>query len=569
MECKEEKKRGDQVLAGTVGAFLGSLVGVLCIVIMGRLGYMASLSGLVMAVCALKGYELLGGGLSKRGAVISSVLILVMTYFADRLDWAFIVADAYDIGITEAFRSIGYLLEAGAIESGSYWANLVMLYLFTLLGAVPTMIAGLRNIGGTPLPPPTVVTGEAVSQQDHPAAQFYPTAKGWMRPLRTSALVAMFLPLVLTLILLSLPAGDDTRMALVLGAMGSLAGMLIVLVWFFPHANLFQADNVLFVRTSDGLFWRVMLQQLNAMAPYRYTSSSQAAFAGVRWFRLRPEEQERAKDAILRAIDDLRSGRPTPKNLGRYVIPLTDLSLIKEDRWQWTVSYQRSNGSKKLSVPKSYPDLRLLPEVEVAQGPVPMRWGILVMSVLCTAALAAAGFFLGLSGSTPSGTSPDAPYTVASAPDSVTSHEINGVQYEVDAAYLDGGDHTYYDEEHLAFYMVSAYHGISEEEVLDTLLQPIGDSRTDDTFESFRLDRTDADLAPLTGRSGSACRYNILSLHYTDGTVYHTGVAYFDNGTLVVVQALQSGQENEGTVKSDILYILESLIPTEPGSDAV
>ena len=83
-----EQKKRENVPAGIVGAFLGSLIGVACAVLIGQLGYVASVSGLVMAVCALKGYELLGGSLTKKGALISSLLILVMTYLAHRLIWA-------------------------------------------------------------------------------------------------------------------------------------------------------------------------------------------------------------------------------------------------------------------------------------------------------------------------------------------------------------------------------------------------------------------------------------------------------------------------------------------------
>ncbi len=53
-------ERKENVLAGLVGAFLGSLIGVACIVGIGQMGYVASISGLVMAVCAIKGYSLLG-----------------------------------------------------------------------------------------------------------------------------------------------------------------------------------------------------------------------------------------------------------------------------------------------------------------------------------------------------------------------------------------------------------------------------------------------------------------------------------------------------------------------------
>ncbi len=78
METKQ-KARPENVVAGVVGAFLGSLLGVVCTVVIGQLGYVASISGLIMAVGALKGYELLAGRLSKKGALISSVLIVVMT----------------------------------------------------------------------------------------------------------------------------------------------------------------------------------------------------------------------------------------------------------------------------------------------------------------------------------------------------------------------------------------------------------------------------------------------------------------------------------------------------------
>ena len=67
----EQKKKRENIAAGIVGAFLGTLLGVVCIVIIDQMGYVASVSGFVMAICALKGYELLGGTLSKKGAVIS------------------------------------------------------------------------------------------------------------------------------------------------------------------------------------------------------------------------------------------------------------------------------------------------------------------------------------------------------------------------------------------------------------------------------------------------------------------------------------------------------------------
>ena len=56
---QESAGKPENVLAGVVGALLGCLLGVGCIVLLGQLGYVAALSGIVLAVCTLKGYELL------------------------------------------------------------------------------------------------------------------------------------------------------------------------------------------------------------------------------------------------------------------------------------------------------------------------------------------------------------------------------------------------------------------------------------------------------------------------------------------------------------------------------
>ena len=51
----EETRKNQNAAAGIVGALIGSLLGVLSIVIFGQLGYVASVSGLIMAVCTIKG----------------------------------------------------------------------------------------------------------------------------------------------------------------------------------------------------------------------------------------------------------------------------------------------------------------------------------------------------------------------------------------------------------------------------------------------------------------------------------------------------------------------------------
>lgn len=150
MKAQQTAQKKENIIGGIVGALLGSLLGALSVLILSQLGYVAALSGVVMAVCVLKGYEMLGGKLNKKAVVISVIIMLLMTYFADRVDWAIILyregggAEA-GYNIFECYRLIPEALYREIIDIGSYIANLLMLYLFVALGAVPTIRGKLKE----------------------------------------------------------------------------------------------------------------------------------------------------------------------------------------------------------------------------------------------------------------------------------------------------------------------------------------------------------------------------------------------------------------------------------------
>lgn len=142
------KEKRENVMAGMVGAFVGALIGAGCIILISQLGYIASVSGLILAVCTLKGYELLGGKLSGKGIAISIVLMLVTPYLADRIDWAILIMQEWaEYGITfgEAFAFFPELLKDGTVEMGVYIQNLLMIYGFVLLGAFATVRNALKK----------------------------------------------------------------------------------------------------------------------------------------------------------------------------------------------------------------------------------------------------------------------------------------------------------------------------------------------------------------------------------------------------------------------------------------
>lgn len=140
-----ENQKKENLVGGIVGALLGSLVGVIAIIILSQLGYVAAISGIIMAVCTLKGYELLGGKITKKGVIASVIVMLVMVYVGDRLDWAIVVSRELGMDFFTSFRAVPILMEEGMIDSGSYAGNLAMIYLFTAIGAVPTILGHLKK----------------------------------------------------------------------------------------------------------------------------------------------------------------------------------------------------------------------------------------------------------------------------------------------------------------------------------------------------------------------------------------------------------------------------------------
>ena len=137
--------RRENVALGLLGAFLGSLVGAVLIVVLSRIGVVAALSGIVMSLAALKGYEKFAGGISGLGIALTCLIIVAMVFAADWVDWAIVAAREFDISFFEALQILPDLFDLGAIDSSEYGSNLGMLYAFTALGAAPVIIDCFKN----------------------------------------------------------------------------------------------------------------------------------------------------------------------------------------------------------------------------------------------------------------------------------------------------------------------------------------------------------------------------------------------------------------------------------------
>ena len=164
----------ENVLAGIVGAFLFSLVGGVLWFIIYRIGFIAGISGLIGAICAIKGYFVFSKKESVKGIVISVVIALLVIVIA----WYFCLAyDVYDVHklwfeegeidytltFFEAVRGSHYYLTDPEIAP-AYFGDLAIGLLFCIAGGgsyvVNKIKAAKQGKKATEIEEPPVIPAE-------------------------------------------------------------------------------------------------------------------------------------------------------------------------------------------------------------------------------------------------------------------------------------------------------------------------------------------------------------------------------------------------------------------------
>ncbi|MBR5993212.1 MAG: hypothetical protein IK018_05360 [Lachnospiraceae bacterium] len=137
LEVKDEN-----VLMGTIGAILGALVGAALIALLAKIGYVASISGVVMAFLSLFLYDKFAGKISKKGVIICVVIMIVTVFLTEWLIWSYAyykeLATIYDVSFGDVFKKLFSILKF-AKKTGDFVKDIAMLYFFTALGAIPTI----------------------------------------------------------------------------------------------------------------------------------------------------------------------------------------------------------------------------------------------------------------------------------------------------------------------------------------------------------------------------------------------------------------------------------------------
>lgn len=148
MELGSKKER---FAFGILGAFLGSLIGAACIVLLGHFGYVTAISGLVMAFATLLCYRLFSGKLTIRGGIVSLVIMILITFASHYVNYANILVKMYpsldSMNFNFAFKTLpGLYFNPDFREfRKQFFGYLWLLYLYVFVGCVPFIVSLFRK----------------------------------------------------------------------------------------------------------------------------------------------------------------------------------------------------------------------------------------------------------------------------------------------------------------------------------------------------------------------------------------------------------------------------------------
>lgn len=144
-------EKSSNILLGIVGAVIGSIIGVALWVAIYYFGYIAAIAGFVMIACAMKGYEILGGALDKKGIIVASIISFIMVFVANHLSWtldAYVELKKYEkVSFRDVFNSMPDMIKAFGLQA-DYLKDLGVGYLLTLIGGVSTIINKFKQVKG-------------------------------------------------------------------------------------------------------------------------------------------------------------------------------------------------------------------------------------------------------------------------------------------------------------------------------------------------------------------------------------------------------------------------------------
>ena len=145
VQAYEERK--ENFLLGIVGAVIGVIIGGAVALLVARLGYVSVLAGIALGFCTIKGYEILGKKLTKKGVVVSAILMVLTVFLVNQLDYTLFLMDEYSLPFDVSWSLFNEETFKGNFPE-NYFLELGKLAVFTLGGAwisVQSALEGKKN----------------------------------------------------------------------------------------------------------------------------------------------------------------------------------------------------------------------------------------------------------------------------------------------------------------------------------------------------------------------------------------------------------------------------------------
>ena len=139
--------REENFLLGIVGAVIGVIIGGAVALLVARLGYVSVLAGIALGFCTIKGYEILGKKLTKKGVVVSAILMVLTVFLVNQLDYTLAVMSKLDLPFDLSWTIVNEATFQGDVPD-KFYLNLGLLAVFTLGGAwisVKSALDGQKN----------------------------------------------------------------------------------------------------------------------------------------------------------------------------------------------------------------------------------------------------------------------------------------------------------------------------------------------------------------------------------------------------------------------------------------
>ena len=139
--------RKENFLLGIVGAVIGVIIGGAVALLVARLGYVSVLAGAALGFCTIKGYEILGKKLTKKGVLVSAILMVLTVLLVNQLDYILFLMDEYALPFDVSWSLFNEETFKGNFPE-NYFLELGKLAVFTLGGAwisVQSALEGKKN----------------------------------------------------------------------------------------------------------------------------------------------------------------------------------------------------------------------------------------------------------------------------------------------------------------------------------------------------------------------------------------------------------------------------------------